>query len=139
MDLNEDLHSSTPLLMAADMGDIGMVRLLHTNGGNINHADEWGSTALHRAVKVTNLELTKYLLKHNSDVHKQDSRGNIALELAAQVLAAPFRCSHYSYSTVLSSPQEKAKQAREIYTLLLERVSNKLDQNNEGNAPIEIY
>ena len=95
-------EGDTALGIAAHRGDIGMVRLLQTNGGNINHADRGGITALHHAALFTDIHLTHYLLMHGADVHKQDHSGNIALGLAAQELAAaPFRYSYFSQGALM--------------------------------------
>ncbi|OAA65142.1 Ankyrin repeat-containing domain protein [Akanthomyces lecanii RCEF 1005] len=140
VDLTEDRYSRTPLLMAAHRGNISLVRLLHTKGGDINHADRDGQTALHRAALITDLELAQYLLKHNADVHKQDSRGNIALGLAAQAAAMTlWNYDYFSQGAFIHDPQEKASRSKEIYELLLKGGSNKFHENDEGENPEELY
>jgi ankyrin repeat protein len=58
---------STPLILAAEEGDVEMVQLLIEKGAEVGGFDCKGWTALHYAVDNKNIEICKLLLQHNAD------------------------------------------------------------------------
>ncbi len=52
----------TPLILASNLGDIEMTKLLISNGAKLNHKDRMNSTALHYACLRSHSEVAKELI-----------------------------------------------------------------------------
>ena len=61
----------TPLHVAAMTGHAGIVRLLVENRANVDHADVYGSTALHLAVVCCQLDTAQVNSEVNVDLYGQ--------------------------------------------------------------------
>lgn len=58
----EDATGLTPLLFAAGRGHLSIVRFLVEHGADLNHQNDRGQSALHRAVNRGNMDLVEYLV-----------------------------------------------------------------------------
>ncbi|XP_041362807.1 nuclear factor NF-kappa-B p105 subunit-like [Gigantopelta aegis] len=74
----------TPVHLAAQHGDVAMLRTLVYGQANVNVADgKSGRTALHHAVEADDLPMAGYLLMEtNADVNSRCFDGNTALHIA---------------------------------------------------------
>jgi hypothetical protein len=72
----------TPLMMAAQAGDVRAVERLVAAGGDLDAADELGRTALMRAAARGSEEIVRLLLDAGADPTLADRRGHTALELS---------------------------------------------------------
>ena len=67
----EDNHTrKTPLINAAESGNINLVEILINAGANINYMNEFEHTALGGAVILDNYDVILYLLKNGADYKK---------------------------------------------------------------------
>ncbi|XP_037622637.1 serine/threonine-protein phosphatase 6 regulatory ankyrin repeat subunit C-like [Sebastes umbrosus] len=85
---NEDVNSldqeqSTPLHVAAYLGDVHTMDLLITSGANVNAKDQGLLTPLHRAAASQNEKAVELLLKHKAEVNTQDKYWHTPLHMAA--------------------------------------------------------
>ncbi|SHG95327.1 ankyrin repeat domain-containing protein [Flagellimonas flava] len=78
--------SGTPLLViASEEGHLETVKLLLSKGADINGMNPTGHTALNRAIYFEQLEVVDYLLAHNADVNRTDSRFVLPPLIAAAI------------------------------------------------------
>jgi hypothetical protein len=87
-----DDDGSTPLHLAACMGQASAVRALIAGGAPVNAIDNSGRTPLHQAVWCGASELlpgqsraAEILLANGANPHAQDSQGNTPLALAREI------------------------------------------------------
>ena len=87
-DLNakEPAGGSTPLIVAALLGQTEAARLLIENGANVNARNNDGITALHAAAFFCRTETVKLLLDKNAEVNAK----NIRAETPLDTVAAPW-------------------------------------------------
>lgn len=77
---NFDMSYSSPLLIASQIGDILMVKMLIEKGSEINNADvKTGNTALHEAARVGNEEVFQFLLTFGADINATNKVGETPL------------------------------------------------------------
>ncbi|XP_055914439.1 eye-specific diacylglycerol kinase isoform X1 [Eupeodes corollae] len=79
--------TSDAILLAAQRGDINLLRALHEQGFSLKSEDTTGQTALHIACKLNHKDIVKYMIScapHNI-INKTDSiKGSTALHVAAE-------------------------------------------------------
>lgn len=82
---NEPGHRSTrtPLAVAADFGDVEILRALLEHGADPNGIRTNSLTPLYKAASGNKTEAVRVLLEHNADVHKANSAGQTPLYTAA--------------------------------------------------------
>jgi cytohesin len=80
-----DTENMTALHLAAQMGHVGLVKLLISSGANANAVSKtYGETPLHLAVTSANAEVVKLLVENGADVHWATYHaGETALHLAS--------------------------------------------------------
>ena len=71
--------ASTPLLVAARKGHLGIVRSLIRHGAAVTAANDSGMTALHLAAWGRHADVVKFLLEQGADPNAADSMGNTPL------------------------------------------------------------
>ena len=85
---DSNIHSQdggmTPLHIATIINNIDMVKLLLSEGSNINAIDETSSTALHRAVASENYEITKILLENGANKNLTNRYGLTPSDISAK-------------------------------------------------------
>ena len=86
-----------------------------SNGGNINHQDRNGWSALHFAVQEKHLEAVKYLLAQGAEVDLKDTYGNTPLWRAAF----------------------DSKGAYDFVHLLVAHKADPNSKNNAGRSPLD--
>jgi len=69
-----DEYGHTPLQLAADSGNLEIVKELIKRGANVNQP-EYGRTPLHIAASSGNLEIVKELIKSGANVNQPDENG----------------------------------------------------------------
>ncbi|XP_052021810.1 uncharacterized protein LOC127671140 [Apodemus sylvaticus] len=77
-----DDEGCTPLIKAAQQGNIHCVSVLLDYNADPNVMDIIGNTAFHHAVSRGNLPIVKMLLKHNVDIEAKTKYGLTPLQLA---------------------------------------------------------
>jgi hypothetical protein len=84
-DLNakEPNGSSTPLIVAAILGQTEATELLIENGANLNARNNDGITALHAAAFFCHTETVKLLLEKGIEVNAKNIRGETAIDTVA--------------------------------------------------------
>lgn len=76
----KDEYEKTPIMMAAQQGDLAAVQYLIEQGANLKLLDSHGFNLFHHAVLSLNLELVSWLMENCSiDVNHQDNNGRTAL------------------------------------------------------------
>ncbi|MBL0725781.1 MAG: ankyrin repeat domain-containing protein [Alphaproteobacteria bacterium] len=80
----EDEFGWTPLILAANMGNVNIVKILLNERADINGTGRQKETALMRASFVRNTEVVKILLDNDVDVEAVDRLGKTALMWAAE-------------------------------------------------------
>ena len=76
-------HGKSLIILAVESGYIGLAKLLHDNGCDINFITDAGQTALHLATESQNIRLIKMLLDLGARCNIRTSKGS-ALDIAAQ-------------------------------------------------------
>lgn len=61
-------HGRTPLIHAAHLGNILVIKRLLNHGADLRALDDWGLTALHAAACIDKLEIVKLLITTGADV-----------------------------------------------------------------------
>jgi ankyrin repeat protein len=74
----------TPLMCAANSGNLAVIERLLDLGAVTNVQNEEGETALMYAVENGHLEIVEYLLKQGADVNTQNQQGETALMYAIE-------------------------------------------------------
>lgn len=109
--------SSDAILLAAQRGDINLLRALHEQGFSLKSEDTNGQTALHIACKLNHKDIVKYMIScaPQNIINKQDSiRGSSALHVAA------------------------ANKRRDISVMLVAAGANLQLRDDGGNTPMMI-
>ncbi|MCJ1387554.1 hypothetical protein MMC18_000397 [Xylographa bjoerkii] len=82
---SSDENGSGPLQLAVRVGSTSVVRVLLSNGADVNQQNDDGWTALHEAAKEGHVELVRQLIEeHNADLGLRLINGSLPLHLAAQ-------------------------------------------------------
>jgi ankyrin repeat protein len=77
----------TPLMLAAELGNIDAVATLIRHGAKTELVDHQGFTVLHHAVKAGNPELVRWLLENAKlDVNAKDEHNHTPLSLSETVV-----------------------------------------------------
>lgn len=75
-----DLNLRSPLILAAQQGDLAKVKLLIDRGADLSLQDQYGQDFLHHAVMSLNFELVQWVLDNtNADINLQDNNGRTPL------------------------------------------------------------
>jgi ankyrin repeat protein len=74
----------TPILVAAEMGDVEMLKLLCDAGAHLETRDDFGSTALNIAALSGRIKAVEFLLSRGADVNSKADRGDTALMVASR-------------------------------------------------------
>jgi len=78
---SHDINKVTPLHIAAEMGDLGVVEILILDGGAfVNVTDDVGETPLFYALRGQNLEVVKKLVEHKANLFARNEEGETPLE-----------------------------------------------------------
>lgn len=80
-----NLDNETPMMVAAHLGGISIVRDLLDNGADIHATDQDGVTSLMWAIQEEDYEdvaMVEFLLKNGTDVHVEDHYGRTAYKIA---------------------------------------------------------
>ena len=72
----------TPIVLAAQLGSIDIVRTLLDAGGNVNRATLHGESAVAMAANYDNYDLARYLLEHGGDPNIVAQEGLTSLAVA---------------------------------------------------------
>ncbi|MBC6403932.1 MAG: ankyrin repeat domain-containing protein [Hyphomonadaceae bacterium] len=75
-------HGLTPLHLAADYGDAGMIAALVKAGANIELRAELGVTPLHAAAVVGNAETVAALVRAGANIRTKTTSGKLPADLA---------------------------------------------------------
>ncbi|MGL9758827.1 MAG: ankyrin repeat domain-containing protein [Wolbachia sp.] len=82
-DINERIEKGrTVLHYAAQLSDVGMVRLLIEQGANVNARDDRGETALHIAAFAGKAKNVKALIENGARVNARSNNQAVPLHLA---------------------------------------------------------
>lgn len=73
---------STPLLVAASLGDHSMVKTLLNAGAGVNVPTERGSTPMHEAARGGHIKVAALLAQKNADMNATNHNGSTPLDLA---------------------------------------------------------
>ncbi|XP_065334532.1 uncharacterized protein LOC135935876 [Cloeon dipterum] len=79
-----DNEGRTALQLAAESGNVDLVKLLLENNADLTHADKVGRTPLHLAAESGNVDLVEWLLKNNADLTQMDMKGKNAIHYAIE-------------------------------------------------------
>lgn len=70
--------------LLCNVGNAKIVELLLRNGANVNHQNEIGKAAIHRAVEYDQDEIVDLLLRYGADVNSTDYYGRTPLYMASR-------------------------------------------------------
>lgn len=68
-DINSAINGKQPLLWAAEIADLELVRFFIDCGADVNQRDDLGCAAIDYAVKKTNVPIVKLLIERGADLH----------------------------------------------------------------------
>ena len=77
------IRRSSPIVIAADVGNANVVEMLLANGANINDTDEQGLTPLMKASLYNYTNIIELLLSRGVDIHEQNTNGATAILYAS--------------------------------------------------------
>lgn len=80
---NDYIRRSSPIVIAADVGNANVVEMLLANGANINDTDEQGLKLLMKASLYNYTNIIELLLSRGVDIHEQNSNGATAIMYAS--------------------------------------------------------
>lgn len=109
----DDLYNETPLLAAAENGNMKVAALLLSYKADVNAKNGLGQTALHSAAVSNQKDMVQLLLANNADVNVKDNRGETPLYAAAEA------------------------GDKDIVALLLANRADVNVKNNQGKTPLE--
>jgi|GEM_PF-2623629 len=109
----KDDNKRTPLIWAAEVGDLTMLKFLISNGANVNLSDEEGFTAMDTAVGEGHLLIVKELILKGVDVNQRTQNNGTVLHTAV------------------------AWERAEIIKLLLDNGAKKDIKDAEGKTPFQ--
>lgn len=89
--LNSVNHSAPPLVVAADIDHVTIMRMLLKAGAHVNAPDAEGNTALMNAVRRDDPIAVKLLLDSKADKYLKDRHGESALSIARQMKSQQVR------------------------------------------------
>jgi len=112
-----DLDGNTPLIRACFLGNLPVVKLLHSLGADINTSNDIGYTALHFATQERLTHIVKWLLDAGAKVDSVDNHGNTPL----------FRAVFEAESN--DDP---------IVNMLIKSGANPLNKNKHGVSPKDL-
>ena len=104
----------TPLHLAVELDNKGIVEALLANGADVNAKDDYGATPLHRAIWPGRKSILETLLTHKADVNARDKTDNTPL-----------------HDAVLYGDKS-------IVELLLARGADVNARNKEGKTPLDL-
>ncbi len=79
-----DEKGNTALRIAAQNGNVELIKLLQSHGASLEPTTDQGDTPLHIAAQVGQLEAVRYLLKEKVDVNCKTNVGTTALIIASK-------------------------------------------------------
>jgi len=75
-DVNANTNEGvTPLMYAADNGDIQITRILVLNGADINRKPHNGVTALLSSTLINHLDIAEFLIRNGANINDPDAKG----------------------------------------------------------------
>ena len=80
-----DAYGYTPLMNAAMLGRLDVVRALIDSGANVQKKGQFGYTALHAAAQGGHLEVVQALVNYGASVNCKNDDGDIPLILGKPV------------------------------------------------------
>lgn len=80
-----DFMGDTPLLVAAELGDTMIMRLLLAAGADPKTSDKFGNLVIHRVAEFGHVEAMKLLLASGSDINERTVETKVALAGVAGV------------------------------------------------------
>lgn len=93
-----DTTGRTPLMLAADLGNLPAMEQLIEHGAKVNSVDQHGLTVLHHAVDSGNKNVVRLLLKNPAvDINAEDNKGKTPLRRS--------ELNHYDAITALLSEE----------------------------------
>ena len=90
MNVQDDVHGSTPLHYAARKGHSEITRLVLQNGADVNVRSNGGSTPLHCSAWNGHVDILHLLVENGADLEAQDNDGWRALHFAVLNGNLPF-------------------------------------------------
>ncbi|ELU13321.1 hypothetical protein CAPTEDRAFT_47309, partial [Capitella teleta] len=78
-----DIYYNTPLMLACEQGDAGLVEMLLDFEADVRRTNSGRNTALHSAAQWAHEDCARMLISKNPDLDAQDAQWRTSLMLAA--------------------------------------------------------
>ncbi|KAL5705394.1 hypothetical protein ACHQM5_023703 [Ranunculus cassubicifolius] len=136
-----------PLHTLAASGEFYLVDALLKHAVDINEVDQYGFTALHKAISCRKLAVTNYLLRESANPFIRDKEGATLMHYAVRSAAIPAIKILLLYNVDINladddgwTPLHLAVQTRrtDVVKLLLIKGADKTLRNQDGLTPLEL-
>ncbi|KAL7905885.1 ankyrin repeat-containing domain protein [Trichoderma velutinum] len=140
-----DSENMTPLLYAAETGQLSIVTWLLEHEADVNATDNQGRSALYYAIKNLHVEVVRELLKWKPQLNNLTTEGQPLVEIAIEDVSImrmlldagiDMELPNYNNHTVLNIASDWKK--TEVVRLLVERKANMHHRGNGGWNAITI-
>ncbi|MHC4777564.1 MAG: ankyrin repeat domain-containing protein [Planctomycetota bacterium] len=142
---SRDAEKQTPLMVACEGGEVGLVRLLLERGADVNAREEDGETPLMKAASYEELECVKALFEFGPDLDAGETYGGQTALMRTETpeiiealldAGANLEARDETGQTALAAAANLGWDAK--VQVLLDRGADLEARDNSGNTPLEV-
>eukprot|EP01134_Creolimax_fragrantissima_P005330 CFRG5330T1 len=136
----ENSQGSRPLILAAKIPTLRIIKLLISYGADVNQTDNKGWTAMHWAARMSNTAAVKLLLEANANVELLTDSGKSVKDIALETINSNHTLDLLQGSTAYHNelPAQNSNQLFNLPSFKLDcnsKIFTDPNYNNNGSAP----